>query len=337
MAVNFDFETVQETLPGGSTVNIGYVSGAIDSTTNEIFEGEMKKILDEGAGNLVLVLKDVKYINSTGMGALIKFADSFRAIGGDIQLVAVPRKVEALFEMLGLLSLFKTFPTEEDALADLSDSEAEVVTEEAAAAEEDDEAHEEIPEGEDGHEAPDEEGEEEDDDEESVYPVHFACPSCQTRIQISKAGRYKCPKCSAFYSASSEGGIKAIRLEESKLVELKIPCDLKFTEGLKSMVKTYTREYTYSDKLLDQINRAIDESWALVVGKAERESDICQVFMVGNSQELITGFLVSSEPFSEDPSGSTSRAFKVINQNMDLVELTSLPSGGQLLKMVKKV
>ena len=147
----------------------------------------------------------------------------------------------------------------------------------------------------------------------------------------------KCPKCSAFYSASEAGEVKALRLEESKLIELKIPCNIKFTEGLKYMVNTYSREFKYPQKVFDDINRAIDETWALVVGKAAKDSGMCQVLMVGNSHELITGILVTNNPFTSDAGGTTGRAFKVINATMDQVEITALPSGGQLLKMVKRI
>jgi anti-sigma B factor antagonist len=318
MGTNFYLDTKKETLPGGTEVIIGHVGGAIDSATNAEFDSRMKELLNEGTGNLILVLADVKYINSTGMGALIKFADSFRALGGDIKLVAVPRKVEALFEMLGLLSLFKTFQSEEEALTFLSDTEAPVETEEVEPAE-------------DGGIAYDRSL------EPDHYPVHFSCPSCATRVEINKSGQYKCPKCSTFYSAGEDGSVRALRLEESRLLDLKIPSNLKFTEGLKHMVTTYAREFQYPQKVLEDINRAIDESWALVVGKAEKESDLCHVFMVGNTQELITGILVTGEAFTQEPGGTTTRTFKIINSSMDSVEVSSLPSGGQLLKMVKKI
>ena len=320
MASNFFLETTKETLPGGSEVIIGNVGGAIDSTTNSEFDRRMKELQDEGAGNLILVLEEIKYINSTGMGALIKFADSFRALGGDIKLVAVPRKVEALFEMLGLLTLFKTFPTVKEALDYLSDTKSTIVTDE-------DEETADEPEVAEKQVKP----------KPSVYPVHFACPSCKTRIELGGVGKFKCPKCSAYYSASEAGEVKALRLEESKLIEMKLPCNIKFTEGLKNVLNTYAREFTYPTQCFNDINKAIDESWALIVGKADKDTDMCRVLMVGNSQELITGILVTNEPFTNEPGGATSRAFKIINSTMDQVEVSSLPSGGQLLKMVKKM
>ena len=49
------------------------------------------------------------FLNSKTRKLLVKLADKFQEGGGDIKLVGVPEKVIALFDMLGLLSLFKIY------------------------------------------------------------------------------------------------------------------------------------------------------------------------------------------------------------------------------------
>ena len=109
------FQSKQEKLPDGSPIIITKILGAIDGTTVRQFEDKLIGFFNQGVKNLVLIFSDVKYINSTGMGLLVKLADKFQEGGGDIKLVGVPEKVIALFDMLGLLSLFKIYDTEEDA------------------------------------------------------------------------------------------------------------------------------------------------------------------------------------------------------------------------------
>ena len=106
--------------------------GAIDGTTVRQFEDKLIGFFNQGVKNLILIFSEVKYINSTGMGLLVKLADKFQEGGGDIKLVGVPEKVIALFDMLGLLSLFKIYETEEDAIESIEKTPGGGVEEPAA-------------------------------------------------------------------------------------------------------------------------------------------------------------------------------------------------------------
>lgn len=114
------FQSKQEKLNDGSLIITTKILGAIDGTTVRQFEDKLIGFFNQGVKNLILIFSDVKYINSTGMGLLVKLADKFQEGGGDIKLVGVPEKVIALFDMLGLLSLFKIYDTEEDAMDAIS-------------------------------------------------------------------------------------------------------------------------------------------------------------------------------------------------------------------------
>lgn len=114
------FQSKQEKLDDGSLIITTKILGAIDGTTVRQFEDKLIGFFNQGVKNLILIFSDVKYINSTGMGLLVKLADKFQEGGGDIKLVGVPEKVIALFDMLGLLSLFKIYETEEDAMEAIS-------------------------------------------------------------------------------------------------------------------------------------------------------------------------------------------------------------------------
>lgn len=116
------FQSKQEKLPDGSPIIITKILGAIDGTTVRQFEDKLIGFFNQGVKNLILIFSDVKYINSTGMGLLVKLADKFQEGGGDIKLVGVPEKVIALFDMLGLLSLFKIYENEEDAVDSITQS-----------------------------------------------------------------------------------------------------------------------------------------------------------------------------------------------------------------------
>lgn len=65
---------------------------------------------------VVLQLERVEFLDSSGLGALVRLASSARANGCDLKLCALPQQVRKTLEMTNLLSLFKTYDTEAEAI-----------------------------------------------------------------------------------------------------------------------------------------------------------------------------------------------------------------------------
>lgn len=114
--VDLLFQSRQERLSDNSALLITKVIGAIESTTAHQFEDKINAFFSQGARHLILVLSDLRYINSTGMGLLVKLGDKFHDNGGSLRLVDVPEKMTSLLKSLGLLSAFKIYKNEEEAI-----------------------------------------------------------------------------------------------------------------------------------------------------------------------------------------------------------------------------
>jgi anti-sigma B factor antagonist len=69
-----------------------------------------------GTSNLVFNLKDVDYIDSTGLGALVICATSLRKIHGDVKLLNLSRRNIELLVMTKLATIFEIFADEQDAV-----------------------------------------------------------------------------------------------------------------------------------------------------------------------------------------------------------------------------
>jgi anti-sigma B factor antagonist len=69
-----------------------------------------------GNKNLVLNLKEVDYIDSTGLGALVICATSLRKAGGNMKLVNLNRRNIELLVMTKLATVFEIFTDEQDAV-----------------------------------------------------------------------------------------------------------------------------------------------------------------------------------------------------------------------------
>jgi anti-sigma B factor antagonist len=69
-----------------------------------------------GTPNLVFNLKDVDYIDSTGLGALVMCATTLRKVKGNVKLLNLSRRNIELLVMTKLATIFEIFTDEQDAV-----------------------------------------------------------------------------------------------------------------------------------------------------------------------------------------------------------------------------
>jgi anti-sigma B factor antagonist len=70
----------------------------------------------EKYGDVVLQLDNVEFVDSSGLGALVRLMQSARAKGGDLKLSGVPERIRKTLQMTGLLSQFETYDSVEEAI-----------------------------------------------------------------------------------------------------------------------------------------------------------------------------------------------------------------------------
>ena len=74
----------------------------------------VKRVL-ETTPNVVLNLREVSYIDSGGLGTLVGLFTSAKNLKGNIKLAALNHRVIDLLQVTKLLTVFETFPNENDA------------------------------------------------------------------------------------------------------------------------------------------------------------------------------------------------------------------------------
>ena len=67
-------------------------------------------------GDIVLHLDQLEFVDSNGLGALVRLAQAARSKGGDLKLCALPLKIRKTLEMTRLLSQFETYDSVEEAI-----------------------------------------------------------------------------------------------------------------------------------------------------------------------------------------------------------------------------
>jgi len=98
-------------------VAIVHVSGKLmGGPESENLRNEIKQLLDKGTTKFVVNLKGVPWINSTGLGALMAVYTSVQRGEGVLKLAHVSDRIQSLFMITKLLTIFDTYTTEKEAI-----------------------------------------------------------------------------------------------------------------------------------------------------------------------------------------------------------------------------
>jgi anti-sigma B factor antagonist len=85
------------------------------SETDEL-HGKLRQLQQRDVNKIILDLRQVKRLNSSGLAALMVAKASLRNAGGDLKLVNVEGEVQNLFMITKLITIFETFSSVDRAL-----------------------------------------------------------------------------------------------------------------------------------------------------------------------------------------------------------------------------
>ena len=74
------------------------------------------RLLESGRVNLVLNMAEVPYLDSAGLSEIVRSFVAVKKRGGRMVLMELTRKVNDLFTIANLLTIFETFDSEAEAL-----------------------------------------------------------------------------------------------------------------------------------------------------------------------------------------------------------------------------
>ena len=80
---------------------------------------KVKSLLAEGKKKIVLNMADVKYIDSSGLGALVAAHVSAKAQGASVRLCNLGQKFHDILQLTKLLTVFDVYETEAAAIGSL--------------------------------------------------------------------------------------------------------------------------------------------------------------------------------------------------------------------------
>ena len=82
---------------------------------------KVRGLINDKIPKVVIDLKGVKWINSSGLGILMATHTTLKNAGGELKLANVTEKVESLLMITQLMRIFDTYESIDRALASLTD------------------------------------------------------------------------------------------------------------------------------------------------------------------------------------------------------------------------
>jgi len=82
----------------------------------EAFDELLKTLIHEGCRNVVVSMEKVRWVNSTGLGILISGYTTLKKSGGELKLLKVSDRIENIFIVSKLYTVFESFQDEDDAV-----------------------------------------------------------------------------------------------------------------------------------------------------------------------------------------------------------------------------
>jgi anti-sigma B factor antagonist len=98
------------------SVSVITVKGRVDSDTAPELDSALTKLLEEN-NKVVLNLEGVEYVSSAGLRAIVKAYQNAKKSGGNVHLASASSSVEGILLTVGMMQMFKMFPTSEEAVA----------------------------------------------------------------------------------------------------------------------------------------------------------------------------------------------------------------------------
>jgi anti-sigma B factor antagonist len=89
---------------------------------DELLKDKINSLLNQGHRKIILNLADVPYIDSAGLGEIVRTYTTVSRQGGSLKLLNLTKRITDLLSITKLLTVFETFDSEDEAVRSFSAS-----------------------------------------------------------------------------------------------------------------------------------------------------------------------------------------------------------------------
>ncbi|BCA79644.1 STAS domain-containing protein [Desulfuromonas sp. AOP6] len=101
----------------GAVVFIEIKEERLDAHNSSDLKAQMLNLFEEGKNDIVVDLGEVRFVDSSGLGALVSGFKNASARNGNLKLCGLQPQVRSMFELTRLHRVFEIFPGSEEALS----------------------------------------------------------------------------------------------------------------------------------------------------------------------------------------------------------------------------
>ncbi len=83
---------------------------------DELLKDKINSLMNQGRGKILMNLEGVPYIDSAGLGEIVRTYTTVSRQGGTMKLVNLTKRITDLLAITKLLTVFETFDSESEAL-----------------------------------------------------------------------------------------------------------------------------------------------------------------------------------------------------------------------------
>jgi anti-sigma B factor antagonist len=89
---------------------------------DELLKDKVNSLVNQGHRKIILNLADVPYVDSAGLGEIVRTYTTVSKNGGSLKLLNLTKRITDLLAITKLLTVFETFDAETDAVRSFSAS-----------------------------------------------------------------------------------------------------------------------------------------------------------------------------------------------------------------------
>ena len=108
-----------EEIPGKANARIVRFTGDLDATNVDFTTERIFNYFSDGIIRIIADFKQLRYVNSTGLGILLHFNKSAKEKNGCFKIVNLNENVYEIIEIIGAASLLDIYEEMDEALASL--------------------------------------------------------------------------------------------------------------------------------------------------------------------------------------------------------------------------
>ena len=83
---------------------------------DELLRDKVNSLIQQGQRKIILNLSEVPYIDSAGLGEIVRTYTTVSRQGGSLKLLNLTKRIQDLLAITKLLTVFETFENEQDAI-----------------------------------------------------------------------------------------------------------------------------------------------------------------------------------------------------------------------------